>query len=50
VSLSVPALGGEAVTDRAAVARVVAMLVADEAATALTGVTVTADGGVWMAP
>ena len=49
VSLSAPALGSAAVTDRAAVARVVAMLLEDGAA-ALTGVTVSADGGTWMAP
>src|SRR5579864_3422743 len=49
VSLSVPALGAAAVTDLVAIARLVATLVAGET-TALTGVTLTADGGTWMAP
>jgi 3-oxoacyl-[acyl-carrier protein] reductase len=49
VSLSVPALGAAAVTDLAAIARLVATLVVGET-TALTGVTLTADGGTWMAP
>jgi NAD(P)-dependent dehydrogenase (short-subunit alcohol dehydrogenase family) len=49
VSLSPPALGAARVADLDAVARVVADLAAD-GATAVTGVTVSADGGTWMAP
>jgi 3-oxoacyl-[acyl-carrier protein] reductase len=49
VALSPPALGPSRVADLAAVARVVGELAAD-GATAVTGVTVCADGGTWMAP
>jgi 3-oxoacyl-[acyl-carrier protein] reductase len=49
VSLSAPALGAAAVTDLVAIARLVSTLVVGET-TALTGVTLTADGGTWMAP
>jgi 3-oxoacyl-[acyl-carrier protein] reductase len=49
VSLSPPALGTGAVADLAALGRLVAWLAADDAS-ALTGATLIADGGTWMAP
>jgi NAD(P)-dependent dehydrogenase (short-subunit alcohol dehydrogenase family) len=49
VSLSPPALGPGAVGDLAAVGRLVTWLVSD-GASALTGATLSADGGIWMAP
>jgi 3-oxoacyl-[acyl-carrier protein] reductase len=49
VSLSPPALGSDAVADLAALGRLVTWLAAD-GASALTGATVSADGGTWMAP
>jgi NAD(P)-dependent dehydrogenase (short-subunit alcohol dehydrogenase family) len=49
VSLSPPALGTARVGDLEAVARVVADLAVD-GATVLTGTTLSADGGIWMAP
>jgi len=49
VSLSPPALGPGAVGDLAAVGRLVTWLASD-GASALTGATLSADGGIWMAP
>ena len=49
VSLSPPALGPGAVTDLAGIARLVSLVASGEAA-ALTGATLSADGGIWMAP
>jgi 3-oxoacyl-[acyl-carrier protein] reductase len=49
VSLSPPALGPDAVTDLAGIARLVSLVASGEAA-ALTGATLSADGGIWMAP
>jgi len=49
VSLSPPALGAARVTDLAAIAKVVGDLAAD-GSSALTGATLSADGGIWMAP
>ncbi len=49
VSLSPPALGTAAVADLASVARAVCALAVGDTA-ALTGVTLTADGGTWRAP
>lgn len=49
VSLSPPALGPDAVTDLDGIARLVSLVASGEAA-ALTGATLCADGGVWMAP
>jgi 3-oxoacyl-[acyl-carrier protein] reductase len=49
VSLSPPALGTGAVADLGAIGRLVAVLASGEAS-ALTGATLSADGGVWMAP
>ena len=49
VSLSPPALGSGAVGDLAALGRLVIWLVTRDAS-ALTGATLSADGGLWMAP
>ncbi len=49
VSLSPPALGSPAVADLGAIGRLVAVVASGEAS-ALTGATLSADGGVWMAP
>jgi NAD(P)-dependent dehydrogenase (short-subunit alcohol dehydrogenase family) len=49
VSLAPPALGSGAVGDLAALGRLVTWLAAGDAS-ALTGVTLSADGGIWMAP
>jgi len=49
VSLSPPALGAAAVDDLDAIARLIALLVTG-GADALTGATLSADGGSWMAP
>jgi NAD(P)-dependent dehydrogenase (short-subunit alcohol dehydrogenase family) len=49
VSLSPPALGPDAVTDLAGIARLVSLMASGETA-ALTGATLSADGGIWMAP
>ncbi|HVM66583.1 MAG TPA: SDR family oxidoreductase [Acidimicrobiales bacterium] len=49
VSLSAPALGDEAVGDLSSIAQLVCAIALDATA-ALTGATLSADGGTWMAP